>query len=88
MTAEQLYDTLYQWDGQGAFTVTTLSLPFFRDLVANIHTGVYPRSSPAYKSITDAVSLVDAFIAVVQEHAPADGGLSEEFKHNKSILGI
>ncbi|KAJ5272156.1 hypothetical protein N7524_005425 [Penicillium chrysogenum] len=22
-TAEQLYDTLYQWDRQGAFTVTT-----------------------------------------------------------------
>ncbi|KZN85609.1 Glucoamylase [Penicillium chrysogenum] len=88
-TAEQLYDTLYQWDRQGAFTVTTISLPFFRDFVANIHTGVYPKSSPACKSITDAVrAYADGFIAVVQGHAPANGGLWEEFKRNKSILGI
>ncbi|OQE13111.1 hypothetical protein PENFLA_c054G09582 [Penicillium flavigenum] len=84
--AEQLYDALYQWDRQGAFTVTTLSLPFFRDLEANVHTGIYPKSSPAYKTITDAVrAYADGFIAVVQEYTPTNGGLSEEYERDTGV---
>jgi hypothetical protein len=38
------------------------------------HRPPYPKSSPACKSITDAVrAYADGFIAVVQGHAPANG---------------
>ena len=84
--AEQLYDALYQWDTHGALTVTTISLPFFRDLVGNARTGVYPKSSPFYKTITDAVkAYADGFIAVVQEYTPVDGGLSEEYERDTGV---
>ena len=85
-SAEQLYDALYQWDRQGTLTVTKSSLPFFRDLVANVTTGVYPTTSPVYKTITRAVrSYADGFISVVQEYTPANGGLSEEYERNTGV---
>lgn len=85
-SAEQLYDALYQWDRQGSLSVTKLSLPFFKDLVANITPGNYPKSSPAYATITKAVrSYADGFISVVQEYTPASGGLSEEYDRNTGV---
>lgn len=78
--AELLYDALYQWDKQGSLQVTSLSLPFFRDLIADIKPAVYPKSTPAYQNITSAVrTYADGFISVVQEYTPATGALSEEF---------
>ncbi|KAL2827221.1 Six-hairpin glycosidase-like protein [Aspergillus cavernicola] len=85
-SAEQLYDALYQWDRQGSLSVTELSLPFFRDLVANVKTGVYPKSTRGYKTITDAVrSYADGFISVVREYTPTHGGLSEEYHRDTGV---
>ncbi|KAA6413885.1 MAG: glycoside hydrolase family 15 [Lasallia pustulata] len=49
--AELLYDALYQWNRLGSLTVTTTSLPFFRDFSPSITPGTYPSSSPAYTSL-------------------------------------
>jgi glucoamylase len=54
--------------------------------VANVTPGVYPKPSPAYKSITKAVrTYADGFISVVQEYTPANGGLSEEYERNTGV---
>lgn len=48
--AEQLYDALYQWDKQGRLTVTSVSLPFFQDLV-NVTTGTYPKEQERHRHV-------------------------------------
>lgn len=81
--AEQLYSAIYQWDGQGSITVSTVSLPFFRDLVPSIATGTYAKGSSTYTSIVSAVkSYADGYIAVVQKYTPSNGGLAEQFDRN------
>jgi glucoamylase len=51
--------------------------------VANVATGVYPKSPPAYKTTTSAIKpYADGVISVVQEYTPANGGLSEEYERN------
>jgi glucoamylase len=77
---------VYQWNKQGALSVTELSLPFFQDLVANVTTGTYTKASPTYRTITRAVkTYADGFASVVQEYTPADGSLSEEFDRNTGV---
>lgn len=79
-TAEQLYDAIYVWKKDGSITVTDTSLPFFRDLVPNIATGTYAKSSATYTSVINAVSTyADGFVAIVAKYTPDDGSLSEQF---------
>ncbi|KAI9931395.1 hypothetical protein MW887_009970 [Aspergillus wentii] len=84
--AEQLYDALYQWNRQGSLEVTQLSLPFFKSLNANVTTGIFPKSSPSYTVITNAVkTYADGFVAVVQQYTPGNGGLSEEYNRDTGV---
>lgn len=56
---------------------------FFTDLLPGIKSGVYPSATP---KITSAVrTYADAFLSVVQEYTPTDGGLSEEYDRDTSV---
>lgn len=81
--AEQLYDAIYVWKKQGSITVTSLSLPFFKDLLPSITAGSYPSSSPTYQSILDAVlAYADGFMDIAAKYTPADGSLAEQYDRN------
>ncbi|KAG6879165.1 hypothetical protein C0992_004698 [Termitomyces sp. T32_za158] len=77
--AEQLYDALIVWNTIGSLTVTSVSLPFFTNLVPNITEGTY-WSGTTYAVLTTAVrEYADSFVSVVAKYTPADGSLAEQF---------
>ncbi|KAK3397064.1 Six-hairpin glycosidase-like protein [Sordaria brevicollis] len=81
--AEQLYDAIYVWKKQGSITVTSTSLPFFKDLVSSVGTGTYSSSSSTFTSIINAVqTYADGFIDVAAQYTPSDGSLTEQFDKN------
>ncbi|KAK5660795.1 hypothetical protein OQA88_12163 [Cercophora sp. LCS_1] len=81
--AEQLYDALIVWKQQGSITVTSLSLPFFRDLVPSISTGTFSSGSATYTNIINAVqTFADGFVAIVDQRKHANGALPEQFDRN------
>jgi len=81
--AEQLYDALYVWKKQGSITITSVSLPFFRDLLPSITTGTYNSRSSTFQSIIDAVqTYADGFMAIAEKYTPSDGSLTEQFDRN------
>ncbi|KAK4216172.1 Six-hairpin glycosidase-like protein [Rhypophila decipiens] len=81
--AEQLYDAIIVWKRQGSITVTSLSLPFFRDLVSSVSTGTYSSSSSTYTSIIEAVSAyADGYVSIVAQYAESDGSMPEQFERN------
>ncbi|KAB5585336.1 family 15 glycosyl hydrolase [Coniochaeta sp. 2T2.1] len=81
--AEQLYDALYVWNQQGSITVTSTSLPFFRDLVSSAAVGTYASGSSTYTTLYNAVkTYADGYIAVVQKYTPSNGAMAEQFDRN------
>ncbi|KAF2743043.1 carbohydrate-binding module family 20 protein [Sporormia fimetaria CBS 119925] len=79
--AEQLYAALYQWDKLGSLSVTSVSLPFFRDLVPSVAPGTYAKGSATYNSLTSAVkAYADGYMAVVQKYTPSNGALAEQYE--------
>ncbi|KAF8322020.1 glucoamylase G2 [Clavulina sp. PMI_390] len=78
--AEQLYYALYQWDQAGKINVTSISLPFFTQLVSGTTVGVYKSSSKAYSKLVSAVTkYADGFVELAAQYTPADGQLSEQY---------
>ncbi|KII83020.1 carbohydrate-binding module family 20 protein [Plicaturopsis crispa FD-325 SS-3] len=78
--AEQLYDALTVWSGQGSFSVTPVSLPFFQQFSDTISTGSYDSSSSTYKNVTGAVKdFADGFLEINAKYTPSDGGLAEQY---------
>lgn len=78
--AEQLYDALYQWKTLGSLTITTISLPFFRDFCSTVNTGTYASTSKTYNSLTTSIkTYADGYIAIVQKYTPTSGALAEQF---------
>jgi glucoamylase len=78
--AELLYDALYQWNRQGSLTITSVSLPFFKDIYPSAAVGTYSSGSSTYSSITSAVkAYADGYFSVVQKYTPSNGGLSEQY---------
>lgn len=53
--AEQLYDAIAQWNNQGKITITTTSLPFFKDLINAATVGTYERGSSQFEQYVKAV---------------------------------
>jgi glucoamylase len=53
--AEQLYDAVYQWKKIGSLSITSTSLPFFRDVYPSAAVGTYASSSATFTSIVNAV---------------------------------
>lgn len=84
--AELLYAAVYQWQQLGSISVTEVSLPFFADLIPDIATGEYEKSSSTFKSIVKAVKLyADDFITVGKKYTPDDGALAEQFDRDTGI---
>ncbi|KAI9158456.1 Glucoamylase [Paramyrothecium foliicola] len=78
--AEQLYDAVFVWKKEGAITVTSQSLAFFRDLVPGVAAGTYRTGSSTYTTILNAVSTyADGFVNVVATYVAPDGSLAEQF---------
>lgn len=78
--AEQLYDAVYQWRQQGTLEITSVSLPFFRDLDEQAAVGSYPSSSETFVSIVDSVlTYADSYLANVQLYTPENGALAEQY---------
>ncbi|KAG6879164.1 hypothetical protein C0992_004697 [Termitomyces sp. T32_za158] len=78
--AEQLYDALIVWNTTGSLTVTSVSLPFFTNLVPNTTEGTYLSYTNTYAVLTAAVrAYADSFVSVVAKYTPADGSLAEQF---------
>ncbi|CAM1503871.1 Fc.00g014620.m01.CDS01 [Cosmosporella sp. VM-42] len=78
--AEQLYDALYVWKQDGSITVSSVSLPFFKDFVSSISAGTYASSSDTYTTLIDAISTyADGYVNVVANYAASNGSLSEQF---------
>ncbi|KAH8811544.1 Six-hairpin glycosidase-like protein [Xylogone sp. PMI_703] len=81
--AEVLYDALYTWNKQGSITVTSVSLPFFKDFSSSITTGTYSSSTSTYSTLYNAISTyADGYINVVATYAQANGSLSEQFSRS------
>jgi len=78
--AEQLYDALYVWGEQGSITVTSTSLPFFKDLLSSISVGAYDAGSTTYQTLYDSVqAYADGYVDIVATYAQSNGSLSEQF---------
>lgn len=81
--AEQLFDAVYVWKKEGSVTVTSISLPFFADLVPGVTAGTYKSDSATYKSVVDAVTAYgDSFMDVVAKYTAPSGELPEQFDRN------
>lgn len=81
--AEQLYDALYTWNKQGSITITSTSLPFFRDLDSSIATGTYSTSSSTYTTLYNAVkTYADGYVNIIATYAQPNGSLSEQFSRS------
>ncbi|QRV82228.1 glycoside hydrolase family 15 protein [Ceratobasidium sp. AG-Ba] len=81
--AEQLYDAIYQWLQQGEIQVTSLSLPFFKDIYPSAQVGKYSLKS---KNSKDGLAILlairkyaDDFVAINQKYVGPNGGLAEQF---------
>lgn len=78
--AEQLYDALYQWNKAGSISITSTSLPFFKQLVSSAAVGTYASSSSTYTTLTNAVkTYADGFVALAAQYTPSGGQLSEQY---------
>ncbi|KAK4629324.1 Glucoamylase I [Fulvia fulva] len=81
--AEQLYDAVYQWKQQGSISITTISLPFFRDVYSSAAVGTYASSSATFTSIVNAVSTyADSYMANAQKYTPQNGALAEQYSRS------
>ncbi|KAB5589453.1 hypothetical protein CTheo_7107 [Ceratobasidium theobromae] len=78
--AEQLYDAIYQWRRVGKITVTSTSLPFFRQLRPSATTGTFNQGSDEFEELIESVlEYADGFSLVNEEYIPADGSMSEQY---------
>ncbi|KAJ3506296.1 hypothetical protein NLJ89_g6948 [Agrocybe chaxingu] len=81
--AEQLYDALIVWNQQGALTVTSTSLAFFRQFSSSVGAGTYTSSSFTFATLTTAVKgFADGFLAINAKYTPSNGALAEQFDRN------
>jgi len=78
--AEFLYDVALSWSRQGQITITSTSLPFFKDLYPSAKIGTYSKSHPTYHALAKAVhAYADSFIEVSKKYTPSNGMQAEQF---------
>ncbi|PPR00459.1 hypothetical protein CVT24_004520 [Panaeolus cyanescens] len=81
--AEQLYNALITWKKQGFVEITSISLPFFQQIVPSAAVGKYESTTSTYTTLTNAVkTYADGFINVVQKYTPSNGALAEQYHRN------
>lgn len=62
--AEQLYDAIYQWNKQGSISITSISLPFFKDIYSSAAVGTYASSSSTFEAISNAaMTYADSYMS-------------------------
>ncbi|KAH6911528.1 glucoamylase [Coprinopsis sp. MPI-PUGE-AT-0042] len=84
--SEQLYFALQTWDRVGSIQITSLSLPFFRQIYPSAAVGTYAKSSSTYTALINAVrAYADGFLAVVAKYTPADGALAEQYHRQTGL---
>ncbi|KAH8704141.1 putative glucoamylase precursor [Talaromyces proteolyticus] len=84
--AEQLYDAIYQWKKQGSINITSISLPFFKDVYSSAATGSYSSSDSAFNDIISAVTTyADGYLSIVAQYTPSDGTLTEQFQRDEGF---
>ena len=54
--AEQMYRAVSIWNQFGSITITTTSLPFFKNLVSTATVGTYKKGDGNFEKVTAAVS--------------------------------
>ncbi|KAH0037358.1 extracellular glucoamylase protein, partial [Aureobasidium melanogenum] len=78
--AEQLYDAVYQWKKIGSISITSISLPFFKDVYSSAAVGTYASSTTTFTSIVNAVqTYADSYMSIAQKYTPSSGALSEQY---------
>ena len=81
--AELLYDAIYQWKKLGSLTITSTSLPFFKDLYSSVQAGTYAASSSTFTSLITAIqNYADGYLSVIEKYTPTSGALSEQFSRS------
>ncbi|CAD0040171.1 unnamed protein product [Aureobasidium pullulans] len=76
----QLYDAIYQWKKIGSISVTSISLPFFKDVYSSAAVGTYASSTTAFTSIVNAVqTYADSYMSIAQKYTPQSGALAEQY---------
>ncbi|KAJ7780726.1 glucoamylase [Mycena maculata] len=81
--AEQLYDALIVWKGQGSLNVTSVSLAFFQQFLPSVTVGTYAASSSTFTTLTAAVeTFADGFLAINAKYTPTNGSLSEQYSRD------
>ncbi|KAF5360945.1 hypothetical protein D9756_004876 [Leucocoprinus leucothites] len=84
--AEQLYDALTVWSRLGELNVTSISLPFFQQLLPSVSVGTYSSSTSTYSTLASAISsYADGFMAVAAKYTPANGALSEQYDRETGV---
>jgi glucoamylase len=84
--SEQLYFALQAWNKVGSIQITSLSLPFFRQIYPSAAVGTYAKSSTTYTALTNAVkAYADGFLAVLAKYTPADGALAEQYHRQTGL---
>ncbi|TIA56047.1 extracellular glucoamylase protein [Aureobasidium pullulans] len=78
--AEQLYDAIYQWKKIGSISITSISLPFFKDVYSSATVGTYASSTTTFTSIVNAVqTYADSYMSIAQKYTPQSGALAEQY---------
>ncbi|KAH9939214.1 glycoside hydrolase family 15 protein [Amylocystis lapponica] len=78
--AEQLYDALIVWKGQGMLDVTSTSLAFFQQFSSDVAVGTYASGSSTFSTLTSAVqTFADGFVSQNAKWTPSGGALAEQY---------
>src|SRR5436190_21761852 len=78
--AEQLYDALYTWNKQGFITVTSTSLPFFKDFIPSVTAGTYASGTSTYTTLMSSIKTYsDGYVSIVSTYVYPNGSVSEQF---------
>lgn len=87
--AEILYDAIYQWNRIGSLTISSISLPFFRDVYSPAAPGTYPSSSATYSSIVQAVrTYADGYVSIVVSHLSLSSDLHDSHNLRNNMPGV
>ncbi|KAK4165232.1 family 15 putative glycoside hydrolase [Cladorrhinum sp. PSN259] len=79
-SAEFLYDVAAAYLKQGTITITSTSLPFFKEIYPLSREGTFGRLHPAFYILIASIrSYADSFVSVSQKYTPSDGMLAEQF---------
>ncbi|KAJ7072585.1 glucoamylase [Mycena amicta] len=81
--AEQLYRAVAVWNAQGSLTISSISVPFFRQFAPNVAVGTYDADSSVFQSLTEAIATsADGFLSIIDKYTPSSGSLSEQYSRS------